>query len=234
MSQDKAPRAGTEHTVVGRVVSVYDERHVAVRVGQDTVFAMLLPNSKTPRLDDQIVVLPTQSQPLGVILYAPAISVGPAGGPYLPVKRRDNWIFENVTATDDYPNDKTTFVFGVEPASIEWQLKDAEASTTGNRDGFQVPYACNIVGVEVGNPLGVNCTTAINIRRTTDANWPGTWDGSPLNPSPFGPSAATKYSDNTLTGWTIALAKGDWVRVEITTADGALPDLVVVLKVQAV
>lgn len=119
-----------------------------------------------------------------------------------------------------------------EPKSLIWNLKGSDASTTGNRNThFQVPFDCTITGWEVANPDAVNATTTLDFRRTTDANYPGTWDGSPLTASPVGLSSAQRNSGDGGDFSTAALNAGDWVRVEIATADSSLTSLVVVLKV---
>ena len=96
------------------------------------------------------------------------------------------------------------------------------AITTGIKGDLRVPYDCTISNVEV--VLDQSGSIVIDIWNDSYANYPAI-DGDSITASaPPTVSTATKSKDSTLTGWTLALSAGDYLRFNvdsITTATRA-------------
>ena len=96
------------------------------------------------------------------------------------------------------------------------------AITTGIKGDLRVPYDCTISNVEV--VLDQSGSIVIDVWNDSYANYPAI-DGDSITASaPPTVSSATKSRDSTLTGWTLALSAGDYLRFNvdsITTATRA-------------
>ena len=96
------------------------------------------------------------------------------------------------------------------------------AITTGIKGDLRVPYDCTISNVEV--VLDQIGSIVIDVWNDSYANYPAI-DGDSITASaPPTVSSATKSRDSTLTGWTLALSAGDYLRFNvdsITTATRA-------------
>lgn len=89
-----------------------------------------------------------------------------------------------------------------------WVRSDGEIGVPVNDVYVRVPIAATIVGVTV-TTIGGPGTCVIDIRKDSYANFPPNAGDSICAAAKPGISAASKYEDTTLTGWTTALAAGD-------------------------
>lgn len=81
-----------------------------------------------------------------------------------------------------------------------------------------VDFACTITAVRMilmDDTGDVSDTVEVNVNRTPFGS-PGSTGA--LNPSAFGPSAASTYEDDTLSGWSTSLSAHDVLQVEVVTA----------------
>ena len=104
------------------------------------------------------------------------------------------------------------------------------AITTGLKNGgFEVPYACVIVGVRIFSDL--SCSAVIDLWKDVYANYPPTDADSITASAPPILTTAVKNQDTGLTGWTKTLAKGDIIYQNVDSNDNA-KRLQVILDVQ--
>jgi hypothetical protein len=91
------------------------------------------------------------------------------------------------------------------------------AITTGAKKAYvRVPVACTIVGnYLVADQSG---SIVIDVWKDSYANFPPTVADTITASAKPTLSTAQKSSDTTLTGWTTALAAGDWVEVSVDSA----------------
>lgn len=85
--------------------------------------------------------------------------------------------------------------------------------TTGIKADVTIPFACTITGVTVLANTGGSLV--IDIWKDTYANYPPTVADTITASAKPTLSTAMKYSDTTLTGWTVAVAAGDTLRFNI-------------------
>ncbi len=105
-------------------------------------------------------------------------------------------------------------------AAIPFIIGDGStAITTGLKYGFRVPFACTIKGVSMGiDPSG---SIVVDIWKDTHVNYP------PLDADSITASAVptittdTDMEDVTLTGWTTAIAAGDWLYFNVDSVTTA-------------
>jgi hypothetical protein len=100
---------------------------------------------------------------------------------------------------------------------------------TGIMGDTQVPFACTITGVTVlGDQAG---SAVVDIWKDSYANFPPV-DGDSITASaPPTLSAATKYNDTTLTGWTTTIAAGDVLRFNLDSVT-SFTRLAIILRVK--
>lgn len=91
------------------------------------------------------------------------------------------------------------------------------AITSGEKYvGVRIPWNCTILGwYLVADQSG---SIQIDLQVDTFANFPPTVADTIVASAPPALSAAQTDSDTTLTGWTTALAEGDWMRVYVDSA----------------
>lgn len=78
---------------------------------------------------------------------------------------------------------------------------------------FKVPFACDIVGWDiVGDQSG---SVVIDLWKDTYANFPPTVADTITASAKPTVTTAVKAQSTTLTGWTVAWAKDDWIRLNI-------------------
>lgn len=101
--------------------------------------------------------------------------------------------------------------------------------TTGVKLDLQIPFACTITGVTaLADQSG---SIVVDIWKDTYANFPPTDADSITASAPPTITTATKSSDVTLTGWTVAIAAGDVLRFNVDSVS-AITRLSLLLKVK--
>lgn len=81
--------------------------------------------------------------------------------------------------------------------------------STGVQCYFEVPFAMTIEAVRIVS--SVSGSIVVDIWKDTYVNFPPTDADSITSSTPPTLTTATKAEDTDLTGWTVALAKGDWL-----------------------
>jgi hypothetical protein len=124
--------------------------------------------------------------------------------------------FEGATANDfeltldagDPTADRTMVLTNIASDAIEFVIDGGgSAITTGVKGFLEVPYACTINSNTVlADQSG---SIVIDVWVDTYANYPPTDADSITASAPPTISTAVKSQDTTLTGWTVALSKGD-------------------------
>lgn len=85
--------------------------------------------------------------------------------------------------------------------------------STGIKIDIEVPFNCTIVAATaLADQSG---SIVVDIWKDTYANYPPTDADSITSSAPVTISTATKSQDTTLTGWTVALTKGDILRFNV-------------------
>lgn len=101
--------------------------------------------------------------------------------------------------------------------------------STGILGDLQIPFACTITGVTVLADQSGSCV--IDIWKDTYANYPPTVADTITASAKPTLSTATKTTDTTLTGWTVAVAAGDTLRFNLDSVT-TLTRVTVILKVK--
>jgi len=90
------------------------------------------------------------------------------------------------------------------------------AITTGVKTDLLIPYACTITAARLlADQTG---SIVVDLWKDTYANFPPTAGDSITAAAKPTLSSGFKYEDTTLTGWTTALAAGDYLRVNVDSA----------------
>ena len=90
------------------------------------------------------------------------------------------------------------------------------AITTGVKADLLIPYACTITAARLlADQSG---SIVVDIWKDTYANFPPTVGDTVTASAKPTLSSAQKYEDTTLTGWTTALAAGDYLRFNVDSA----------------
>lgn len=90
------------------------------------------------------------------------------------------------------------------------------AITTGVKGDVRIPFACDLAGVELQSDQ--SGSIVIDIWKSTYAALPATVTNTITASAKPTISSATKSQDLTLTGWTTAVAEGDWLRFNVDSA----------------
>jgi len=93
------------------------------------------------------------------------------------------------------------------------------AISTGAKGFLEIPFDCVIIGIKLMSDVSTN--TVVDIWKDTYANFPPTDADSITASATPTLTAATKYSDTTLTGWTTTITAGDWIRFNIDSNSAA-------------
>lgn len=109
------------------------------------------------------------------------------------------------------------YVDATKQSAIEFVIDGGGiAITTGIKGRIEVPYDCTIdTSTVVADQSG---SIVIDIWKDTYANLPATDADSITASAPPTLSSATSSTDSTLTGWTTALTKGDWLYFNVDSA----------------
>lgn len=112
---------------------------------------------------------------------------------------------------------ETALEFRDELATVTAVISGGGAAiTTGHKIDIRVPFACTINSVEmVADQTG---SIVVDIWKDTYANYPPTDADSITASATPTISAAIKSQDATLTGWTTAIAEGDYLRFNVDSA----------------
>lgn len=81
--------------------------------------------------------------------------------------------------------------------------------TTGNKRGLRIPYACTITNWSIG--LDQSGSIVVDIWKDTQANYPPTVGDTITASAKPTVTTATNATSGTLTGWTTAIAAGDYL-----------------------
>jgi hypothetical protein len=90
------------------------------------------------------------------------------------------------------------------------------ALEAGKQAALRVPYDCTIQKWEV--VADQSGDLQVDVWRDTFANYPPTVDDSITAAAPISLSGASKGEDDTLTGWTVELNKGDYLVFNVDSA----------------
>jgi hypothetical protein len=109
-------------------------------------------------------------------------------------------------------SDGTDAVWEDDEHAIEVVIGDGDAAIpTGVWCALEVPYACTVKGWTLVSPLESGALV-VDVWKDSYANWPPTVaDTIGGSEKPTITATGNKGQDLTLTTWTTALAKGDWL-----------------------
>jgi hypothetical protein len=121
-----------------------------------------------------------------------------------------------------------TYINGTSVVGYNIQNSGSAITTGVAGTGVQIPFACTITGVTLlANTTG---SVVIDIWKDTYANFPPTVADTICAAAKPTLSSATKYEDNTLTGWTTSIAAGDVLYFNVDSAS-TISSLLITLKV---
>ena len=92
--------------------------------------------------------------------------------------------------------------------------------STGIKGAVEVPFACTIEAVRLVGilPASTNGNLVVDIWKDSYANYPPTVADTITAAAKPTLAAAQKYEDATLTGWTTAIAAGNWLIFNVDSA----------------
>ena len=92
--------------------------------------------------------------------------------------------------------------------------------STGIKGAIEMPFACTIEAVRLVGilPASTNGNLVVDIWKDSYANYPPTVADTITAAAKPTLAAARKYEDATLTGWTLSIATGDWLIINVDSA----------------